>query len=173
MTTDDLILQTLRKSTLAEELRDAEIAALVNIITVHEYKKGEYLIQPGDSKLMNALLIVLLVYGVIAGGALRTLLFLLSHQMRHQLVHAHIHVHIVFGLAGDNQRGARLVYQNGIHLVHNGEIQLALEAFAGMGGHVVAQVIEAEFVVGAIGNVRRVGSPLVGVVHLRQDHPHR
>ncbi len=58
MTTDDLILQTLRKSTLAEELRDAEIAALVNIITVHEYKKGEYLIQPGDSKLMNALLIL-------------------------------------------------------------------------------------------------------------------
>ena len=58
MTTDDLILRTLRNSTLIEELRDAEIEALVNIITVHEYKKGEYLLQPGDSKLMNALMIL-------------------------------------------------------------------------------------------------------------------
>ena len=58
MTTDDLILQTLRNSTLTEELRDAEIEALASIITVHEYKKGEFLVQPGDSKLRNALMIL-------------------------------------------------------------------------------------------------------------------
>ena len=58
MTTDDLILQTLRNSTLTEELRDAEIEALAGIITVHEYKKGEFIVQPGDSKLRNALMIL-------------------------------------------------------------------------------------------------------------------
>ena len=58
MTTDDLILQTLRSSTLTEELRDAEIEALAGIITVHEYKKGEFIVQPGDSKLRNALMIL-------------------------------------------------------------------------------------------------------------------
>ncbi len=58
MTTDDLILQTLRNSTLTEELRDAEIEALAGIITMHEYKKGEFLVQPGDSKLRNALMIL-------------------------------------------------------------------------------------------------------------------
>ncbi len=58
MTTDDLILQTLRNSTLTEELRDAEIEALASIITVHAYKKGEFLVQPGDSKLRNALMIL-------------------------------------------------------------------------------------------------------------------
>ena len=58
MTTDDLILQTLRNSTLTEELRDAEIEALAGIVTVQEYKKGEFLVQPGDSKLRNALMIL-------------------------------------------------------------------------------------------------------------------
>ena len=53
MTTDDLILQTLRNSTLTEELRDAEIEALAGITTVHDYKKGEFLLQPGDSRLKN------------------------------------------------------------------------------------------------------------------------
>lgn len=58
MTTDDLILQTLRNSTLTEELRDAEIELLANIITVHEYKAGEYLLQPGNSTLRNTLMIL-------------------------------------------------------------------------------------------------------------------
>ena len=58
MTTDDLILQTLRNSTLTEELRDAEIEVLAGIVTVQEYKKGEFLVQPGDSKLRNALMIL-------------------------------------------------------------------------------------------------------------------
>ena len=58
MTTDDLILQTLRNSTLTEELRDAEIEELANIITVHEYKAGEYLLQPGNSTLRNTLMIL-------------------------------------------------------------------------------------------------------------------
>ena len=58
MTTDDLILQTLRNSTLTEEMRDAEIEELANIITVHEYKAGEYLLQPGNSTLRNTLMIL-------------------------------------------------------------------------------------------------------------------
>ncbi|CAH1903851.1 Cyclic nucleotide-binding domain-containing protein [Candidatus Nitrotoga sp. HW29] len=58
MTMDDLILQTLRNSTLTEELRDAEIEDLANIITVREYKAGEYLLQPGNSTLRNSLMIL-------------------------------------------------------------------------------------------------------------------
>ncbi|CAH1387466.1 Crp/Fnr family transcriptional regulator [Candidatus Nitrotoga sp. M5] len=58
MTMDDLILQTLRNSTLSEELRDAEIEALASVITVHEYKAGEHLLQPGNSSLRNTLMIL-------------------------------------------------------------------------------------------------------------------
>lgn len=58
MIVDDLILQTLHNSTLTEELRDAEIEMLANVITVHEYQKGEFLLQPGDSRLRNTLMIL-------------------------------------------------------------------------------------------------------------------
>jgi len=58
MTTDDLILQTLYNSTLTEELRDAEIEALANIITVRDYKAGESIIQPGATSLKDTLLIL-------------------------------------------------------------------------------------------------------------------
>lgn len=58
MTTNDLILKTLHNSNLTEELRDAEIEALANIMTVQEYKTGEYLLQPGDIRLNKTLMIL-------------------------------------------------------------------------------------------------------------------
>ena len=51
-----------------------------------------------------------------------------------------------------------------------GEVVASLDAVLQRVGHVVAQVVEAELVVGAIGDVGGVGdAPLVGS-HLREDH---
>ena len=51
-----------------------------------------------------------------------------------------------------------------------GEVVAALDAVLQRMGHVVAQVVEAELVVGAVGDVGGVGdAPLVGR-HLREDH---
>lgn len=58
MTEHDLILTTLHNSNLTEELRDAEIEALANIMSVHEYKAGEYLLQPGDTRLNKTLMVL-------------------------------------------------------------------------------------------------------------------
>lgn len=58
MMTEDLILETLRNSTLTEELRDAEIELLAGVVKVQEYKAGEFLVQPGNSSLRNTLLIL-------------------------------------------------------------------------------------------------------------------
>lgn len=58
MTEHDLILTTLHNSNLTEELRDAEIEALANIMSVREYKAGEYLLQPGDTRLNKTLMIL-------------------------------------------------------------------------------------------------------------------
>lgn len=58
MTEHDLILKTLHNSNLTEELRDAEIEALANIMSVHEYKAGEYLLQPGDTRLNKTLMVL-------------------------------------------------------------------------------------------------------------------
>ncbi len=62
MATDELILQTLNNSTLAEELRGAEVDALARIITVREYKAGDIIVKQGDnageSELRDTLLIL-------------------------------------------------------------------------------------------------------------------
>ena len=74
------------------------------------------------------------------------------------------------GGPGDDQRGAGLVDQNRVDLVDDREVVAALYTVLQRVGHVVAQVVEAELVVGAVGDVGCVSdAPLVGG-HLRQDH---
>jgi CRP-like cAMP-binding protein len=58
MTKEDLIIQTLHNSTLTEELRDAEIESLARIIEIKDFKAGDILVQPGDVRLKNALIIL-------------------------------------------------------------------------------------------------------------------
>jgi CRP/FNR family cyclic AMP-dependent transcriptional regulator len=53
MTADDLILDTLRKSNLTGELRDAEIQAMARIATIREYKAGETIVSQGVNNYEN------------------------------------------------------------------------------------------------------------------------
>ena len=75
----------------------------------------------------------------------------------------------VLGRAGDDQRGARLVDEDRVDLVHDGEVVLALDAVLEAQRHVVAQVVEAELVVRAVGDVGGVRHAALGRRHLRQD----
>jgi hypothetical protein len=88
-------------------------------------------------------------------------------EHRRDLVHLQVELGVVLGLAGDDQRRARLVDEDGVHLVDDREIEHALHALAGRVHHVVAQVIEAELVVGAVGDVGGVGGLLLLVRHAR------
>jgi len=58
MVTNELIVNALRNSSLAEELRDSEIEQLASLITVREYKAGEVILNPGSNELKDALLIL-------------------------------------------------------------------------------------------------------------------
>jgi CRP-like cAMP-binding protein len=58
MTTDALVLQALRDSSLSDELRDAEIEVLAKFITVRDYKAGDSILKPDDSELQDTLLIL-------------------------------------------------------------------------------------------------------------------
>jgi hypothetical protein len=60
-------------------------------------------------------------------------------------------------LAGDDQRGAGLVDEDGVDLVDDGEVVSALDHLLLVDGHVVAEVVEAHLVVGAVGDVGGVG----------------
>ena len=64
--------------------------------------------------------------------------------------------------SGDDQRRAGLVDQNVVDLVNDGEIEPPLHLQVAPRFHVVAEIVEAEFVVRAVGNVAGVGRlPLV------------
>ncbi len=80
---------------------------------------------------------------------------------------------MILGLAGDDQRCPRLVDQDRVDLVDDGVGEAALHALVRRVDHVVAQVVETEFVVGAVSDVGGVGHLLLVVRHLRQVHPHR
>src|SRR3546814_10693090 len=65
------------------------------------------------------------------------------------------------GRAGDDQRGERLVDQDRVDFVDDREVEAALEPVVLRQRHVVAQVVEADLVVGGIGDVGGVGGVLV------------
>ncbi len=66
-------------------------------------------------------------------------------------------------LPADDQRRAGLVDEDVVHLVDDGVIVAALRQAIQAGGHVVAQVVEAELVIRAVGDVGVVGfAPLDG-----------
>jgi hypothetical protein len=77
---------------------------------------------------------------------------------------------MAFGLAGNDQRGAGFIDQDRIDFIDDREVEVALHAVAGFEHHVVAQVIETEFVVGAVGDVGGISLLLQVMRHLRQVH---
>ena len=64
---------------------------------------------------------------------------------------------MVFGLAADDERRARFVNEDGVDLVDDGKVEATLDPIVGLVDHVVAQVVKAIFVVGAVGDVGTVG----------------
>ena len=76
----------------------------------------------------------------------------------------------VLGRAGDDQRGTGLVDQDRVDLVDDGEVVAALDQLVLRPGHVVAQVVEAELVVGAVGDVALVRRAVLDGGPVGQDH---
>ncbi len=61
-----------------------------------------------------------------------------------------------FGRGRNDERGAGFINQDAVHFVHNRVVQRALNQGLQTGSHVVTQVIEAEFVIGSVGDIRVV-----------------
>jgi len=97
----------------------------------------------------------------------------LTLEQRRQRVHAHVKLGVIFGLAGDDERRAGFVDEDRVHFVDDREVQRPLHARIGLVDHVVAQVVETEFVVRAVRDVRGVRFLLQAVIHLRQVDTHR
>ena len=72
-------------------------------------------------------------------------------------IHGLIQVGGLVAGAGNDERGTGFIYEDGVHFVHDGEVVTALHELLGIELHVVAQVVEAEFVVRAVGDVAGIG----------------
>ena len=126
---------------------------------VVEVVDAEVVLDLGDAGLQDrdrALLLVGLVVDVLdhAAGDLRELV---------------VPPDLVLGGARDDQRGASLVDQDRVDLVDDGVVVPSLDTVLDGVGHVVAQVVEPELVVGPVGDVAGVGDPAFGRQHRRQD----
>ena len=93
----------------------------------------------------------------------------LARQTRNEGVDRDIEVGAVLRRAGNDERRARLVNQDRIDFVDNREGVAALDHLRHVVLHVVAQIVEAEFVVGAIGDVGGVGLAALVVVEAVND----
>ena len=91
-------------------------------------------------------------------------------EPRDHRVGAAIELRGILGRAGDDERRARLVDQDRIDLVDDGVVEGPLGHGVQAELHVVAQVVEAELVVGAVGDVAGVGRLALLVVELVHDH---
>ena len=78
------------------------------------------------------------------------------HEFRNQLVDLRVKVGAGLGRSRDDERRAGLVDQDGVDLVHDREIQVALHLVGQREREVVAQVVEAELVIGRVRDVAGV-----------------
>ena len=99
----------------------------------------------------------------------RAVFFFLRFEFRHDGIEFLIELGIHISRAGDDERGARFVDEDGVHFVHDGEVQLALQAVFRGERHVGAQVVEAEFVIGAVGNIAAVCRLFIFLRHAGND----
>ncbi len=88
----------------------------------------------------------------------------------HQLVDRNVEIGLVVGRAGNDQRRPGFVDQDRIHLVDDPEIERPLDHLRPGIFHVVAQVIEAELVIGRVGDVASIGLPPLLVGKVGDDH---
>ena len=75
---------------------------------------------------------------------------------------------MVFGLAGNNQRGTCFIDQDRVDFIDDGVRQFALHPLCRRIDHVVTQVVETELVVRSVRDIGRVGSLFHVMLHLRQ-----
>src|SRR5208283_750921 len=91
-------------------------------------------------------------------------------QLGNDAIHLVVLVGGLFAGSRNNQRSAGFVDQDGVDFVDDREVVHALHAIVQVELHVVAQIVEPEFIVGAVGHVRGVGGAAFPVVEVVDDH---
>ena len=107
------------------------------------------------------------VLGEDRGALLLVDLVVLRPQLRHEGIDRIVELGAVVERTGNDQRRARFVDQDRVDFVDDGEAVAALDHLSALIFHVVAQIVEAEFVVGAVGDVAGIGGAALLVARAR------
>ena len=137
---------------------DLRVLEVVEVLTLEQPRRFERALGDLGAVLGQDDLLLLLV-DLDVGG----------RQRLHHLVDGDVQFRLVVGRAGDDQGGARFVDQDRIDLVGDGEVERPLDHLLAGVLHVVAQVVEAELVVRAVGDVGGVSRAAGVVVEVRHD----
>src|ERR1019366_624491 len=117
--------------------------------------------------------LVLLIDGVVAGGVLFSGFLALDDLAADELGNDAVDLVILVGGflagAGNDEGGAGFVDEDGVDFVDDGVVVHALGAVLDAELHVVAEVVEAELVIGAVGDVGVVGVLALLVVEVVDD----
>ena len=143
---------------LVQMVQHLDVARIINIVEVQEF------FGPGDAFLGDEHAAGLFVHREVL-----VLLELLGHPVQNI-------VEVGGFLCGprNDQRGTGLVDENGVHFVHDGIVKFPLDIIRQVELHVIPQIVEAELVVGAIGDIGIVSPTALLVAQAVQDgaHPH-
>ena len=88
-----------------------------------------------------------------------------------ELVRLFVEVGRLVAASRDDERSSRLIYEDRVHLVHDSEIHLAHYLVLLADTHIVAQVVEAELIVRAVGYIAGVCRAAVVVLHIVDNKP--
>ena len=143
----------MRAQSLVHVMQHQDVARVVEILY------SEYLLGFGDAFFCERDGLELLIDSVV--------LFLA--QLRDRAIDDVVGVGRFLGGARDDQRRARFVDENRVDLVDDREIVFALNVVVQVELHIVAQIVEAEFVVLAVSDVGEVGGLAILVAHPVHD----
>ena len=108
-------------------------------------------------------------FGEIDGALFLVELIFLARELRDDRVDGNVEIGAVLRRTGDDERRAGFVDEDRVDLIDNREGVAALHHLRHVVLHVVAQIVEAEFVVRAVGDVRRIGLPALIVIETMHD----
>ena len=87
--------------------------------------------------------------------------------------HHGVHIRRLRAGTGNDQRRTRLIDENGIHLIDDGIVELALHHLVGINDHVIAQIIKTELIVRSERDIAAIRVFALREVHIMDDQSDR
>ena len=178
-----LVVATARQDAAGEGVNDEDFALADDVVLValEEFLRLDGVVQVthqlgvfGGIEVVNTQLILNEFHAFLGytNGALALVHFVvdtLTHA-RGKLGEDGVELTGGVGGAGDDEGGPGFVNKNGVNLIHDGVVVSTLHHLIDGLGHVVAQVVKAQLVVGAVGDVSVIGPLTFRRAHVGEDH---